>query len=182
MRSRSASLIPTPFSPFPFENQTSSGKYAFPTTGVKFFIDEARGWLERARDGDRTDGLTELALLHLSGPTAAATRALERLADSTPRPNGALVQLIEVLLARDEVAKARARSDRFAEAEPLLLAQHEQITTSAERTPAEKRAMTERLAKFYESWHAAEPGKGLDKKAAAYRTRLSEEESHTTKP
>ncbi len=61
------------------------------------------------------------------------------------------------------------------EAGPLLVATHEQIVGSPPRrdeSPSQTQASIERLAKFYESWHTAEPGKGYDTKSAEWRANL----------
>ena len=61
------------------------------------------------------------------------------------------------------------------EAELLLLAMHEQLVGSPPRpdeSPSEIQASIERLAKFTESWYAAEPGQGYDAKAADWRAKL----------
>ena len=50
----------------------------------------------------------------------------------------------------------------------------------AQSQPCERRntnaslTSIERLVKFYESWHTAEPGKGYDTKAAEWRAKLAE--------
>ena len=62
---------------------------------------------------------------------------------------------------------------RFAKAEPLLLALHEQIVGNSDESPSKTQASVERLAKFYESWHVAEPGNDYDAKAAEWRANLS---------
>ncbi|MCH8963861.1 MAG: serine/threonine protein kinase [Planctomycetes bacterium] len=63
---------------------------------------------------------------------------------------------------------------RFVEAEPLLLAMHEQFVGSSDESPSETQASIERLVSLYESWHAAEPGQGYDAKAAEWRAKLPE--------
>ena len=70
------------------------------------------------------------------------------------------------------LVKHLLEGQRFAKAEPLLLAMHEQIVGSSDESPSKIQASIEMLAKFYESWHAAEPGKGHDTKAAEWRARL----------
>ncbi len=65
---------------------------------------------------------------------------------------------------------------RFAKAEPLLLAMHQRIVGSPPRrdeSPVKIQTSIESLAKFYESWHTAEPGKGYDAKSAEWRAKLS---------
>jgi tetratricopeptide (TPR) repeat protein len=73
------------------------------------------------------------------------------------------------------LVKYLLEGQRFAQAEPLLLAMHEQLVESPPRwdeSPSKTQTSIERLAKFYESWHAAEPDKGYDTKAAAWRAKL----------
>jgi len=57
---------------------------------------------------------------------------------------------------------------------------------SAGLTPDEKKAMLERFVRLYESWHAAEPGKGYAEKAAQWREKLEEssknQNAETPKP
>ena len=57
-------------------------------------------------------------------------------------------------------------------AEPLLLAMHGRIVGGVPESPTRKQESIEQLAQFYESWHAAEPGKGYDVKAAEWRAKL----------
>ena len=75
------------------------------------------------------------------------------------------------------------------EAEPSLLAMHERIVGSPPRRdepPSQIQASVERLAKFYESWHAAEPGQGYDATAAEWRPKLpaagTDQPEPTTQP
>ena len=71
------------------------------------------------------------------------------------------------------------------EAERLLPARHEQICERPPRrdeSPSKIQASVERLAKFYESWHAAEPGKGYDAKAAEWRAKLPPDDDETKEP
>jgi hypothetical protein len=69
---------------------------------------------------------------------------------------------------------------RFAEAEPLLLAAYDEIARwpgpTWERTEA-----LDRLVDLYDSWHAAEPDKAYDAKAAEWRAKR-EEWSASTQP
>ncbi len=77
--------------------------------------------------------------------------------------------------AASEVAilpKQYGHPQGFAKAETLLLAMHEQIVASSGESPSKIQASIEHLAKFYESWHAAEPGKGYDAKAAEWRAKF----------
>ncbi len=70
------------------------------------------------------------------------------------------------------LVKYLLEGQRFAKAEPLLLAMHGQLVGSSDESPSKIQPSIERLAKFYESWHAAEPGKGYDAKAAEWRAKL----------
>ncbi len=69
------------------------------------------------------------------------------------------------------LVKYLLEGQRFALAEPLLLAMHEQIVASGDESPSQMQASIERLAEFYESWHTAEPGQGHDAKAAEWRAK-----------
>ncbi len=56
---------------------------------------------------------------------------------------------------------------------------HGQLVGSPPRrdeSPSETRTSIERLAKFYESSHTAEPGQGNDAKASAWRAKLPAKE------
>ncbi|MCH8880552.1 MAG: hypothetical protein IID34_11800 [Planctomycetes bacterium] len=71
------------------------------------------------------------------------------------------------------------------EAELLLLAMHEQLVGSPPRpdeSPSEIQASIERLAKFTESWYAAEPGQGYDAKAADWRAKLPPDDEAVEPP
>ena len=72
------------------------------------------------------------------------------------------------------LVKYLLEGQRFAKAEPLLLAMHEQIAGSSDESPSKTQASIERLPKFYESWHATEPGQGYDAKAAEWLAKLPE--------
>jgi len=75
-------------------------------------------------------------------------------------------------LPDDEQRRAEHALQCFAEAEPLLL-NAQQSLSEREYVPANKlKESLERLIKLYESWHAAEPGKGHAEKAAEWRARL----------
>jgi hypothetical protein len=74
---------------------------------------------------------------------------------------------------------ALAGQGRFGEAEPLLLDGYQGLGERAETIPPEYRderlrEALERVVDFYETWDAAEPGKGYAEKAAEYRAALSE--------
>ncbi len=68
--------------------------------------------------------------------------------------------------------KHLVEGQRFARAEPLILAMHEQVVEDSDETPSPSQASIERLVKFYESWNAAEVGQGYDQQAAEWREQL----------
>jgi len=70
-----------------------------------------------------------------------------------------------------------AGQGKFDEAEPLLLDAYNQMKDNAETIPEyyrddRIRQALDRIVKLYESWDAAEPGKGYADKAAEYRAML----------
>ncbi len=115
--------------------------------------------------------LDTLALAQqMNGDIAAAietqTKAVALLA---PGPSALRSEL------ESNLVKYLLEGQLFAQAEPLLLAMHQQLVGSPPRrdeSPWKTQSSIERLAKFYESWHAAEPGKGYDSKAAEWRAKL----------
>ncbi len=138
----------------------------------------------------------------MSGPPVAASNEqnpaiLDTLA-LAQQMNGAIDAAIETqtkavaLLApgpsalrselESNLVKYLLEGQRFAEAEPLLLAMHEQIVGSSDESPSKTQASIERLAKFYESWHTAEPDKGYDAKAAEWRAKLPQADPDSSAP
>jgi len=63
---------------------------------------------------------------------------------------------------------------RFAEAEPPLLEASDALKDRQDASPTEKRRALDRIARLYESWGAAEPGKGYAEKAAQWHAKLEE--------
>ncbi len=53
---------------------------------------------------------------------------------------------------------------------------HEQAAENSDESPSQTQASIERLAEFYESWNAAELGKGYEAKAAEWRAKLPAKE------
>jgi len=72
------------------------------------------------------------------------------------------------------------RQGAYAEAEPLLLAGHEQLGGN-KLVAQHYRAATERLIRLYEAWHEAEPGAGKDVHAAKWRSELAQMTPITTR-
>ncbi len=73
-----------------------------------------------------------------------------------------------------------ARIAKLRDAEPLLLEGYEGLTTAAEAIPEKIRDQriresVQRIIDLYDAWHAADPEKGYDAKAAAWRAKLPEE-------
>ena len=67
---------------------------------------------------------------------------------------------------------------RFQEAEPRALEAHS-IYSAIEKEHRYTIWSAQRLADLYASWHAAEPGKGYDVKAAKWRAKLESLEAST---
>ncbi len=63
---------------------------------------------------------------------------------------------------------------RFSDAEPLLNGSYDALGDAGGLSQQDKREMLERLVRLYDSWDAAEPGKGYAQKAAAWREKLEE--------
>ena len=67
---------------------------------------------------------------------------------------------------------------KFADAEPLLLKGYEGMKAREEKIPPQGSIRIpealERLIELYTNWHAAEPDKGYDAKAAEWQTKLNE--------
>lgn len=63
---------------------------------------------------------------------------------------------------------------RFAEAEPLLIESYDALHNDAGTKPKNRKEMLDRFVRLYESWDAAEPGKGYAEKAAEWRAKLDE--------
>ena len=87
-----------------------------------------------------------------------------------PGPSGLRTDL------ESNLVKYLLEAQRFAKAEPLLLAMHEQIVEGSGESPSQIQASIEQLANLYEAcyeaWDTAEPGKGYDTKAAEWRAKL----------
>lgn len=68
---------------------------------------------------------------------------------------------------------------QFREAEPLLLECYDRLLRNSGYDHALKPATAARLVQLYENWHAAEPGRGYDAKAAEWRATLAEWQAST---
>ncbi len=73
--------------------------------------------------------------------------------------------------------RARAGQGAFAEAEETLLEAHGLLAAGFGDDHKRTTKTIGRLISLYESWHAAEPAKGHDAKAATWRAKLPPEES-----
>ncbi len=69
----------------------------------------------------------------------------------------------------------------FPEAEPLLLALHQQLEDNPKSPTKTKQESIERIIQLYEAWHSAKPGMGYDTKAAQWRAKLPKVEPKNEK-
>ncbi|GMU81956.1 MAG: hypothetical protein AMXMBFR47_18270 [Planctomycetota bacterium] len=95
------------------------------------------------------------------------------LANTRSMLGGALVGQGAALIE----SNAPAAIAKFIEAEPLLVEAGEWLTQNSDRIPEEFRAKRirqalERIVRLYESWHATDPDKGHDGKAAEWRAKM----------
>ncbi|MCH8146599.1 MAG: serine/threonine protein kinase [Planctomycetes bacterium] len=74
-----------------------------------------------------------------------------------------------------------AAMEQFVEAEAALLEAYDGFTNSLGPEHRRTAGIVEALLDLYESWHAAEPGKGYDAKAAEWRAKVPKEESKEDK-
>ena len=75
-----------------------------------------------------------------------------------------------------KLGEARTGQGAFAEAETTLLEAHGLIAAGFGDDHPGTTKTIKRIISLYESWHAAEPGKGYDAKAAEWRAKLPKEE------
>jgi len=147
------------------------------TTPVHDLRDPASAleYAQRAVDGTqgRNAGILDTLALaqHMTGDhDAAAETARKAIALLPP---GATVDRADF---ESSLAKYLIAGGRFAEAEPLVLAQYDRAVAENENDADRQRAATEKVADFYDTWHAADPGKGLEKKAASFRAQLTQDD------
>ena len=69
------------------------------------------------------------------------------------------------------------KKERLTEAEPLLIDSANALMENAKARYDRKNEAIQRVVDLYEAWHAAEPGRGYDAKAAQWRAKLPEVES-----
>ena len=79
--------------------------------------------------------------------------------------------------AASTLGETIAGQGRFSEAESLLLDSFATLESRADTIPGAYRDVRlreaiQRIVKLYESWHAAEPGKGYVAKAAEWKAKL----------
>jgi hypothetical protein len=77
------------------------------------------------------------------------------------------------------LGNARARQRAFVPAENNLIEACSIIVQARGPKHQDTRDMTNELVKFYSAWHAAEPGKGYDAKAAQWKAKLAELQAAT---
>jgi hypothetical protein len=74
----------------------------------------------------------------------------------------------------EELASKEASVSQLCEAETLLLEAWEEMKDLVSRPLGRKVENLERIVGLYETWDAAEPGKGYDAQAAEWRAKLDE--------
>ncbi len=132
--------------------------------------------LKKYGEGDPNVGLCLNTLAHILENQSryeeaeAAARECLRIFDAKGTAGVPYVQF----QATGVLGAALVGLERFAEADPLLLAAHEGLKDRTDVSPNHKREPAEWLVKLYESWDAAEPGKGYAAKAAEWRGKLDE--------
>jgi tetratricopeptide (TPR) repeat protein len=90
----------------------------------------------------------------------------------------------DTIAAEAGLGRTLAKLGRYAEAEGFLQDAYGAISRAKNSPllpPHNRIRILQFLIELYEAWHAAEPGKGYDKKAAEWRTKLAEFEA-TTQP
>ena len=86
--------------------------------------------------------------------------------DSLPEDHPALA------ISRSVLGECLTALGQHAEAEPLLIESYNRLKAAQAESGHETRKTLRRIIKLYESWDAAEPGKGYAEKAAEYRAML----------
>ena len=76
-----------------------------------------------------------------------------------------------------KLGEAEGATSQFVEGEATSLEAHQLLAEGFGEDHKRTTKIVERLITLYESWHAADPGKGYDAKAAEWRAKLPNEES-----
>jgi tetratricopeptide (TPR) repeat protein len=125
-------------------------------------------------------GLNNLAYCLLS---------LGRAEEALPRAEAGLAMRKRLLpqghinIARSEsmLGRVLAKTGRYEESLPLLIAASDTLLADPGASNSERQRCLEALVVLFDRWHAAEPGKGYDDKAAEWRRKLSDWQA-TTQP
>ena len=120
---------------------------------------------------------------------AGCLRSLGRFAEALPTYEAALAMHRRVLppghphtlYPQKGLAKTLVSLGRHAEAEALLLDAAEQCERSEASRRMHWRSALKLIVELYDTWHAAEPDKGYDAKAAEWRAKLADWQA-TTRP
>jgi hypothetical protein len=126
-----------------------------------------------AASDERNSGILDTLSLaqHMTGDSNAAVETqMKAVALLPPGPS------LDRTDFESSLVKYLLAAHRFAEAEPLLLGLNQQLSEDGSTSASQLRASQGQLISLYDSWHAADPGKGYDSKAEACRTALLLEE------
>ncbi len=104
----------------------------------------------------------------MSGDTRRAAETMTRALGFVPPESITLRVPLQ-----SKLAGYLTKLERFAKAEPLLIAVHEQINTYQPPSPQEVDAAIQRLIDLYDAWNTSEPGQGYAAKVAQYRALLT---------
>ncbi len=89
---------------------------------------------------------------------------------------------LHILLAQLNRARALTLLSRFTEAESVLLEQAPKLLERPDLPAVYKKRAIDGAVALYEAWHAADPERGFDRKAAEWRERLEALRSASGKP
>ncbi len=80
-------------------------------------------------------------------------------------------------IAHGHLGTAQTKLEEFKKAEVVLLDAHEVVTSNQPAVSTRTVTCCHYLVELYQSWHAAEPGKGYDARAAEWRAKLPQQET-----
>jgi hypothetical protein len=127
-------------------------------------------WRERAEPAARERAREAEKLLRdcLAARVGATNVSRTKLGDTKSRLGGAV---LSVAICDHDPA---LNSDRFKEAETLLLTGYELMQADSSISPRYVRDSLQRLVRLYEAWKSAAPNAGYEAKAATWKERLEE--------
>jgi tetratricopeptide (TPR) repeat protein len=118
---------------------------------------------------------TLASIIRDAGRPAEALELFEEIARSDPQRSKLCVDVGCRVWVRH--AECLAMLGRFAEAERELLANRDTQRAAATPDAALLDRVSRALAALYDAWHAAEPGRGYDARAAELRAQLTPSET-----